>query len=261
MPVGYKRKGNYRGAPRKKMRWTKAGTTLPKSDKILDRQVDQKAKNQTMYGPSQNLRSTLSTKRGLMQNVGPFGARWAGKLKYVDKFNTSTVSGIYNEQLFNLNSLFDPDRTGVGHQPLGFDQLNVIYQRYRVLKTSYRLTMVNSDQTGSIALVTAVNNSTASLASVAYALEEGYSSFRIRNAFADPNIISATVVLNSLTGNSLIAYRSDDAYAALVTASPTELMILHIGLEGTTALSASVQYYIEMEFDCEFWDPLQLAQS
>jgi hypothetical protein len=31
-----------------------------------------------------------------------------------------------------LNSLHDPDYTGVGHQPYGYDQVTAIYQKYKV---------------------------------------------------------------------------------------------------------------------------------
>jgi len=37
------------------------------------------------------------------------------------------------EYVFKANSLFDPDLTGVGHQPTYFDQLAAIYSQYCVL--------------------------------------------------------------------------------------------------------------------------------
>lgn len=39
-----------------------------------------------------------------------------------------------SENAFRLNSLFDPDFTGTGHQPLGFDQLTPVYNKYCVYK-------------------------------------------------------------------------------------------------------------------------------
>ena len=44
-----------------------------------------------------------------------------------------------------MNSLFDPNRTGTGHQPYGFDQLSTFYNRYYV--TGSKMTVTFSCQT------------------------------------------------------------------------------------------------------------------
>lgn len=237
-----------------------AGTVLPKGDKILDRGLDRAEKKATMYAPTANMLTSMG-KQYLTQNVGPFGTRWAGRLKYVDRFNMSNALGIYSEILFNLNSLFDPDRTGTGHQPLGFDNLATIFSRYRVLKTSYRITGTNTEQNQNLSVIVYADNGVASAGSCANALEHGWSQVKMRNGFSPASIFKGTVVLNKLTGNSLEAYRSDDAYTALVSGSPSELLLLHVGIEGSAAVASSFNYFLELEFDCEFWDPVMLPPS
>jgi len=43
--------------------------------------------------------------------------------------------------VFNLNSLHDPNTSGVGHQPTGFDQLIAIYEQllFTVSNTVFKL--------------------------------------------------------------------------------------------------------------------------
>jgi len=52
-----------------------------------------------------------------------------------------TAYGIYQ---FRGNSPYDPDYTSTGHQPLYYDQYALEYERYRCLKSSITVDMVNS---------------------------------------------------------------------------------------------------------------------
>lgn len=64
------------------------------------------------------------------------------KLPYFDSY---AFSSSYNPsaQLWRANSLFDPDQSGVGHQPLGFDQYSAFYANYQVNGFSITLDIRN----------------------------------------------------------------------------------------------------------------------
>ncbi len=55
------------------------------------------------------------------------------KMKYNQSItlNPGTASGAY--QYFRANSVYDPYQSGGGHQPMGFDQLMLFYDHYRVV--------------------------------------------------------------------------------------------------------------------------------
>ena len=44
---------------------------------------------------------------------------------------------------FRTASMYDPDKTGTGHQPLFFDQMNEIYNKYRVLGSVIKVKFIN----------------------------------------------------------------------------------------------------------------------
>lgn len=56
-------------------------------------------------------------------------------LRYVDHFLQNADTSLTVTQ-WRANSLFDPDLTGVGHQPRGFDQWMTLYQKYAVLSST-----------------------------------------------------------------------------------------------------------------------------
>ncbi len=50
----------------------------------------------------------------------------------------------HDHQVFTANGLFDPDITGTGHQPRGFDQFMALYDKYVVVSSSITLKARNS---------------------------------------------------------------------------------------------------------------------
>jgi len=68
----------------------------------------------------------------------PFPPRFNVDLRYSASLILTTAGVVIGadfmgtEYVFRLNSLFDPDLTGVGHQPFGYDQLTTMYGSYCV---------------------------------------------------------------------------------------------------------------------------------
>lgn len=62
-----------------------------------------------------------------------WGKKVMAKLRYVDYITIDPPSAGVASYVFRATSLFDPDLTGVGHQPMGFDQLMNRYDHYTVV--------------------------------------------------------------------------------------------------------------------------------
>jgi hypothetical protein len=57
------------------------------------------------------------------------------KLRYASDVSLDPAAAAAASYVFCANGLYDPDTTGTGHQPYGFDQAMAIYSRYRVRKS------------------------------------------------------------------------------------------------------------------------------
>lgn len=66
-------------------------------------------------------------------------------LTYADNYrhNLSAVPGTNVYQVWRSNSIFDPDSTGIGHQPLGRDLWASMYDYYAVLSCEYDIKIFN----------------------------------------------------------------------------------------------------------------------
>ena len=72
----------------------------------------------------------------------PFPSMMRNKMRYVDNIIITTVASSDDATLFYMscNGIFDPNISGVGHQPYGHDTLSRLYNHYRVDKAVLRMT-------------------------------------------------------------------------------------------------------------------------
>jgi len=56
--------------------------------------------------------------------------------KYSDFFSINPAIGTFANYVFSANGMFDPNITGVGHQPRGFDQLLSLFDHYVVVSST-----------------------------------------------------------------------------------------------------------------------------
>lgn len=69
------------------------------------------------------------------------GTKWVCH-RYVDRISFSAAAaGSQNAWVFGANNIYDPDVTGVGHQPMYRDECAAAYGSYTVLSSSIKITI------------------------------------------------------------------------------------------------------------------------
>jgi len=204
--------------------------------------------------PRRNVRkSQLVVNRALH----PIPQRFITRQKYSDTFSLNTLITGYN---FNLNSVYDPNRTGIGHQPYGYDTLATMYNRYRVIACSWAISCYN---TGSVMrLGCLVGNDVASIVSISDLVERPRAQFITQIPGGSTQVLKGKAYIPSVVGRSKAQYMADDRYQAQVGADPSELAILQLAV-GTMAdgLIDGTSLTITLEYTVEYFDMKPLAQS
>lgn len=168
---------------------------------------------------------------------------------------------------FRLNSTFDPDLTGAGHQPLLRDQFaGVLYNRYRVHGVK-----VTCDFSAYLAADVPVlfyiffSNNGSNLSVITDALEQPFvvRKFAGNASYGYSSQISQSAKLWDLWGKSKGEYLSDDITGAVYNTNPTEVMTCDIGIGScnrTTNIS-EWRFAIRIDYLVEWYDRINLAAS
>lgn len=175
-------------------------------------------------------------------------------LKYVDNLNITSLFPL-NQRNYNINSLFDPDRTGVGTRPVGFVPWLTFYNRYRVFACSAKIMVTSNDANNGVVACMVVNND----APAYLTLQEVLSNPRTisRPMQRDGAVVTMRRHYNlpRVMGRTSVQYKTADSTQALTTASPSELCVLSAVFATMDGVNpADVNMCIELTFHAELFD-------
>lgn len=196
-------------------------------------------------------------KTGLVNTaLQPIAQRYICKMKYSEIFNQAAISPHLK---LNLNSIYDPNRSGTGHQPYGHDTMQTLYNRYRVISCSYVIRGYSG--TDAVRFAALAANELVSPTTVSEMVENPRARFKHAFPNGQQGVIRGSVYLPSLVGRTKAQYMADDRYQATMGSDPSELAILNVF--GQNLLDGSIQviYTVELTYTVELFDVKNLAQS
>lgn len=194
-------------------------------------------------------------------SLRPVPTRFITKHKYAEAVTLSTAG--LNVYKWNLNSLYDPNRTGTGHQPYGYDQIGLLYNRYRVISCKYVVSGIADSSNIAVACLPA-NDTATVISNVSEARENPRCKYLVQNPGGTLKVLKGNVYLPALTGRTKTQYMSADSYQAQVGASPTELMVLNVfgqGLNDDPTFAPGITFNILLEYTVEWFDVVNQDQS
>ena len=158
--------------------------------KIVRRKAGVYAKKRAMrrgYRTNSNLRS-----------LNPIAQRYICKMKYAETYVAALGGGTYAPFVLNLNSIFDPNRTGGGHQPYAHDTLSTLYNRYRVISCRYRVAVNSSDNATDLQLAVIPTNEAIAPITISEVRENPRAKYVLQAPRNDIRTVSGNVYISPL---------------------------------------------------------------
>jgi len=203
---------------------------------------------------------------GVGPPVNGFPSVMRTSLRYCDNFSLSSASGGVGSNIFRMNSLFDPDYTRTGHQPLYYDQFTPVYGRYRVLYSKLNVSFVPLSDDSDAAtsgpwIVGVTGNSNGVFSTSATVLSEQNKTFT-RLLPRDKAALPVDLTLTYSPKRDLGVDPEDDTVTASTSGNPSSVwwgnvFVSDLNGSGTTTVIVK----ITMEFEVEFYAQSNIADS
>ena len=174
------------------------------------------------------------------------------------------VVGIISKYVFRANSLFDPNVTGGGHQPMTFDQMSVFYNHYVVSGAKITVKAYSTDDAASVPTLVGVmlNDDTTTPSNFTEVLEQRKGRYTIVNpsqkavtvsqTYSAKKFFNITDIKDNLTriGAAIDKDPVDDAY----------FTIYALPMNGSTDTGA-FNCIVTIDYTAHFSEPRDIATS
>lgn len=176
---------------------------------------------------------------------------------------TEGAAALGNVYTFRINDVFDPDFTGGGLQPLGFDQYTQMYGRYHVMGFTAEVTYATRTAYPIFVGMYYSPQSTTPASAVAWFVVNETVKVGMLGANVGGNnvlVLKSKANIPRILGVTSSEYRSDQDFSAIVTNSPARLGYLHVFVVGRSNV-ATVDFSVRLYYDVEFSQPVSLSMS
>jgi len=169
--------------------------------------------------------------------------------------------------VFSANGMYDPNVSGAGHQPMGFDQNMAFYDHFRVIMSKIYVKYVSKDGINSIPGYLDVfltdNGTTIAPLNTLDFLESRFSNGKAYTAGTERNFIGQPAGVTKYFNSDKFFGRKDTAdLQGSTTANPVEGAFFEVGfapIGGNNPIDT--QFVVIIEYIAELTEPKSIARS
>lgn len=201
-------------------------------------------------------RKNLGPSRSLM----PFPRTRRAKLKYYHAGFINPGANELGKYEFRANSVYDPDLTGGGHQPRGFDELMAHYDHFMVKGLTATVTFDNDNGKACIGgLCLRDTSSTTNFTTVQDLMEYSYKKSRILGHGGASNCVKTFSIACNPNQWAHVNRENQRGGASVNPAEDVILAVVGTTLDGSDG--PAIRFYLTLTYDVLFIEPKALPGS
>ncbi len=198
----------------------------------------------------------------VVSTLAGFPQEYKTTLRYKEAINLDPTAGQFKTYLYRANGLYDPNYTGTGHQPMGYDNLAAMYSHYCVTKSRMKLTQITapanpvcfgvlvSDQNGSSGPWPAVTEQNPNIVQYLMPTQGSLSKLVVKKEW---DLLKMTGVRDGISSG----------YSSAVGADPSDTQYFIIFLQALDQSTdvAAMWYVVEIEYEVTFTVRKEMVSS
>jgi len=191
-------------------------------------------------------------------------------LYYEYGINLAGVAGILDTHYISANAVYDPDITGTGHQPIGFDQAMLFYEQWVVFRSVITVTFLSNSVTSTLSRCGVFLNPDTVNPSIYQVMENGYMKSAVITGTGGTSAGAHAIKKVSLSCDSVAYFNSKtrndhfmrDVFSGTAAANCAEQVYFALfAFNAASATTYDIYCDVEISYDVRFWEPRKLSVS
>lgn len=182
--------------------------------------------------------------------------------KYRETVPITCTAGAMGSYFFSCNSLYDPNKTGTGHQPMYYDQVAAVYSYYVVTGSKISVRVTHDSGSNSAVTIALTKNEDAAISpsNIDGVIEQSWAkSVTLGESSTDVAQLSSSFSMKQRQGASGIA---NDLFRADINNNPVDQTFYQISCQPTDRASTLlVNVEVTIEYMAVWSDIKEIAQS
>ena len=180
-------------------------------------------------------------------------------LKYTEDITRAPGASV-DEYIFSGNGVFDPNVTGTGGQPAGYDQWCAFYGRYLVLGSTISIKAWDNSTTNNLVMSVFPTDTTGGVSTVIDSISQPYARWNIMNYGGGYAILKLRngISTSKVWGKDC---RYDDLFAAATGAQPSNQWYWCLNMDSSPGSNISYTMIVEITYRVLFFKRVGLDLS